>query len=623
MITLYNGNETSFTHNGLGILKDCISAISSRELNGQWTLTIVHPLDGNYNLIQAGQIIKALTPSGYQLFRIYKVDEDLNKITIRCNHIFYDLSQRIVKSNLGLGGTQQDVTAELLTDYATGTNLFTVSGDGAVATSIQMVIGNNVLNTLVAQEEGVVKQFNCEFDFDNYNIRVLNQVGEDNGVLISFRKNLVGLNEIIDYSTLATRLFPISSDGIILPGANPYVDSPIISSYPIVYTQTLNCDTIKLDDTNTIDDVYVDLQNECIKQFNNGVDVPYFVYKVDFVQLSKTEEYKNYTVLEDVNIGDTVIVRHEKLNKNLTSRIYAYQYDCLLEKMNNLDLGNISRSTNKSESLIAKKQIAYQIKTKMELDKKYKEIQMLNQALGNYHTEIDGVGVIHNASTLATSTNALRLGSNGVIQKSTNGGSSWVDVGNGNLSIQGDFTCNNIRVNTDMYMYDPLLIGEEIKTMDFSNNGIEEPWLYIGIASELKPKIYFGKTTKRISFIADEVFTNSATTINGYTQFGNNVYITGSCSAQSFIDRTPFYDKDALSEIDLIKGDENGEIDHETLPEFAQVLLEDGHIERDIGNMVSIITKAIQQIIKKFTDIEERIKKIETLLSATDESEDK
>jgi len=483
-----------------------------------------------------------------------------------------------------------------------------------------MVIGNNVLNTLVAQEEGVVKQFNCEFDFDNYNIRVLNQVGEDNGVLISFRKNLVGLNEIIDYSTLATRLFPISSDGIILPGANPYVDSPIISSYPIVYTQTLNCDTIKLDDTNTIDDVYVDLQNECIKQFNNGVDVPYFVYKVDFVQLSKTEEYKNYTVLEDVNIGDTVIVRHEKLNKNLTSRIYAYQYDCLLEKMNSLDLGNISRSTNKSQSLIAKKQIAYQIKTKMELDKKYKEIQMLNQALGNYHTEIDGVGIIHNASTLATSTSALKLGSNGVVQKSTNGGATWVDVGNGSIAVQGDFTCNNININKDIYMFSD--IYDNTLIADMYGTGAEDIILKIGL-------IVQGRYIE---------FNNQAgVIIDGNTTFNDSVYITGSCSAQSFIDRTPFYDDDALTELSKIKGTKDGEIDHETLPKFAQVNLEDGTIERDIGNMVSIITKAIQQIIRKFKKVEtklstsekevlalsERINKIEMILQATDESEDK
>ena len=66
--------------------------------------------------------------------------------------------------------------------------------------------------------------------------------------------------------------------------------------------------------------------------------------------------------------------------------------------MNNLDLGNISRRSTRSDNLLAKKQGYYQIKTEKELDKKYKEIKMLNQALGNYHTEIDGVGVIHNAS---------------------------------------------------------------------------------------------------------------------------------------------------------------------------------------------------------------------------------
>jgi len=120
-------------------------------------------------------------------------------------------------------------------------------------------------------------------------------------------------------------------------------------------------------------------------------------------------------------------------------------------------------------------------------------------------------------------------------------------------------------------------------------------------------------------------------------EFSQDVYITGSCSAQSFIDRTPFYDDDALTELSKIKGTKDGEIDHETLPKFAQVNLEDGTIERDIGNMVSIITKAIQQIIRKFKKVEtklttsekevlalsERISKIEMMLSATDESEDK
>ena len=73
------------------------------------------------------------------------------------------------------------------------------------------------------------------------------------------------------------------------------------------------------------------------------------------------------------------------------------------------------------------------------------------------------------------------------------------------------------------------------------------------------------------------------------------------------------------------------------MPSFAQVNLEDGTIERDIGNMVSIITKAIQQIIRKFKKVEtklstsekevlalsERISKIEMMMQTTDEREDK
>lgn len=38
-------------------------------------------------------------------------------------------------------------------------------------------------------------------------------------------------------------------------------------------------------------------------------------------------------------------------------------------------------------------------------------------------------------------------------KKSTNGGETWVDVGNGNLAIQGDFTLAIIKINKDVYMY--------------------------------------------------------------------------------------------------------------------------------------------------------------------------
>ena len=47
MITLYKYNETDFTHDGIGILKDTISCVVERELNGNWFLNLEYLLQGN------------------------------------------------------------------------------------------------------------------------------------------------------------------------------------------------------------------------------------------------------------------------------------------------------------------------------------------------------------------------------------------------------------------------------------------------------------------------------------------------------------------------------------------------------------------------------------------------
>jgi len=68
----------------------------------------------------------------------------------------------------------------------------------------------------------------------------------------------------------------------------------------------------------------------------------------------------------------------------------------------------------------------------------------------------------------------------------------------------------------------------------------------------------------------------------------------GTVSAGVFTDRTKYYEGDALSEILEIKG-HNGEIDHDSLPDFTRVELPNDIVERDIGAMVSMLTVAMQQ----------------------------
>ncbi|OJT72161.1 hypothetical protein BM530_20875 [Clostridioides difficile] len=51
-----------------------------------------------------------------------------------------------------------------------------------------------------------------------------------------------------------------------------------------------------------------------------------FLYKVNFVDLSTTVNYKDYKMLETVNLGDEVIIRDFNLNINATARVVKTDY---------------------------------------------------------------------------------------------------------------------------------------------------------------------------------------------------------------------------------------------------------------------------------------------------------
>jgi len=101
-------------------------------------------------------------------------------------------------------------------------------------------------------------------------------------------------------------------------------------------------------------------------------------------------------------------------------------------------------------------------------------------------------------------------------------------------------------------------------------------------------------------------------------QSDGNIWAGGDISALSFTDRTPAYNGDALAELKMISSDEKGNIDHKTLPEFVRHTKIETDVngneitieERNIGNMITIHTKAFQQIIDRLEAAETEIKKL-------------
>lgn len=88
----------------------------------------------------------------------------------------------------------------------------------------------------------------------------------------------------------------------------------------------------------------------------------------------------------------------------------------------------------------------------------------------------------------------------------------------------------------------------------------------------------------------------------------DSLYSSGNVSALSFTDRTPAYIGDALSDLRGVGNDKQGNLDHKTLPRAARMQIRHTHKNkdesteereeegRDIGMMVSILTRAVQQL---------------------------
>ncbi len=182
---------------------------------------------------------------------------------------------------------------------------------------IKMVLDNGAFASVSITQGTSVKWFNC----DNY-------YNAENKTL-SF-----AFNSIYDGDTI---LSIYASD-----------------KYGTVGTNIIIYEVKMYDYDNNEEEEYVytninDAQNKLIelaeKEFaDNQVDIPTTTYDINFQELSKTEEYKDYLALTLINIGDDVTIKHKKLGINIPARCIEYKYNCLTQEYDNITLGYYNKN---------------------------------------------------------------------------------------------------------------------------------------------------------------------------------------------------------------------------------------------------------------------------------------
>ncbi len=345
MITLHNSRTKNFNNNGLGILKDCISAKVCEVLNGEFNINITYPVGGYLypNLVEDNIIVTDVGYGKRQAFRIKNVNKRLDNIEVYATHIFYDLNDNLIEDIYPKGQTGETVINYILSHAQYEHNFIGYSN--ITKTSTARYIRKNLVESLIGEDSNsFINRWGGEIIRDNYNITMVNKRGVANGMQIRYAKNLTGIEFQIDRTTVGTRIMPKAFDGILLP--EKYIDSPNIDIYPHPIIKIIEYSDLKLATESgegfaSTTELYQAMRERVQEEFKNEIDKPTITTTVNFVELANTKEYQEYKELEKLNIGDysTVYVPH--LNINVTQRVYKTIYDAILGKFVEFEMGYV------------------------------------------------------------------------------------------------------------------------------------------------------------------------------------------------------------------------------------------------------------------------------------------
>ena len=338
MIKLFNLTDKTFSSNG-DIVIIPTKAKVHKEDNGAYYLDLECSLD-YINYIIQGNIVVANTPQGDQAFRVANVTKTRKKITAKCYHIFFDSKNYLI---------QDSYVYEMDCNNALD-HLNSATSDTSPFTTVSDITGINsyrcVRKSLYEAINTVIERWGGHLVRDNFTIKLMSSIGQDNGVTVRYAKNLKDINCTENWDNVVTKLLPVGKDGLLLnaldSSASLYVTSD--TQYDIPFTKTVSFKQNLNQEDYESETIYQQaLLDDLRIQAQNYVDTNCYP------QISYTLKANIEKVTD---IGDTIEVIDERLGINLMTNVIAFDYDCILEKYTEITFGNFTQKLSNLMSTI-------------------------------------------------------------------------------------------------------------------------------------------------------------------------------------------------------------------------------------------------------------------------------
>lgn len=348
---LFPSTATEFNTHGLGVLTDAISCTVTEERNGAFELTMQYPDTGvHFDEITDRCIIYAI-PSPYrapQPFRIYRITRPMDGIImVYAQHITYDLSG--VPLNPFTAINAPDALSKLSLNAAVDSP-FTFWTDKSTVASFSVSTPSSTRSVLGGSSGSILDVYGGEYEWDGFTVRLYGHRGYDNGVVISYGKNLTDIEQDRNISNVATGIYPYWTNA---EGALVTCDPKIVNA-PGTYDFTR---VVPVDFSNDFETQPTpeQLQARAGKYVeDNKIGIPKTSITASFVQLEQFPEYEDLALLEKCDLCDTVTIRYPQLGVEAKAEIVKIETDVLLERYNSVEIGDVR--TNIADTIVGQQQ---------------------------------------------------------------------------------------------------------------------------------------------------------------------------------------------------------------------------------------------------------------------------
>lgn len=348
---LFPSTATEFKTQGLGVLTDAISCTVTEERNGAFELTMQYPDTGvHFGEITDRCIIYAI-PSPYrapQPFRIYRITRPMDGIImVYAQHITYDLSG--VPLNPFTAINAPDALSKLKLNAAVDSP-FTFWTDKSTVASFAVSTPSSTRSVLGGSSGSILDVYGGEYEWDGFTVRLYGHRGYDNGVVISYGKNLTDIEQDRNISNVATGIYPYWTNA---EGALVTCDPKIVNA-PGTYDFTR---VVPVDFSNEFETQLTPAQLQARAEKyveDNKIGIPKTSITASFVQLEQFPEYEDLALLEKCDLCDTVTIRYPRLGVEAKAEIVKIETDVLLERYNSVEIGDVR--TNIADTIVGQQQ---------------------------------------------------------------------------------------------------------------------------------------------------------------------------------------------------------------------------------------------------------------------------